>query len=371
MESQYAVRDTPSLDERGDALEERFPAALGGESGVPRQVARHDDEALVGQSAEGVPVRWVVLAVDAGACDTAFREGLEQGAWIDDLRRGRVHEDDPGCMGELAPSDKAGRLQPRRVDGDVVRALEELLELDVLGAEFVRHVLLVVQPASAQGLDYPGSMAAAGDSITRAFNASVFPWTEAPWNSWSTGESGYVWSHYRRILAADPRILLRNVNDARSGAKMSDLQRQVGLVNLQRVEYVTVAEFRAQFEAAMRTLAAGSPNALVYVVSIPDVYRLWLILHENPDARWKWRLTGFCGSMLANPGSTAPADEARRQRVRTESSTTTPSSQTSARRMCCAGSTATRSSRTPSSLHTSPPATTSTPRGKGSACSRK
>ncbi len=29
-----------------------------------------------------------------------------------------------------------------------------------------------------------------------------------------------------------------------------------------------------------------------------------------------WRLTGFCKSMLANPGSTAPADMARRERVR-------------------------------------------------------
>jgi lysophospholipase L1-like esterase len=202
------------------------------------------------------------------------------------------------------------------------------------GAAAAVVLLLLAQPASTQGLDYPDSMAATGDSITRAFNAGAVPWTEAPWNSWSTGESGYVWSHYRRILAANPRILLRNFNDARSGAKMGDLQRQVTLVNIQRVEYVTVligandacasseaamtpvADFRSQFEAALRTLAAGSPGALVYVVSIPDVYRLWLILHENPDARWKWRLTGFCKSMLANPASTAPADEARRQRVR-------------------------------------------------------
>jgi lysophospholipase L1-like esterase len=202
------------------------------------------------------------------------------------------------------------------------------------GAAAAVVLLLLAQPASAQGLDYPDSMAATGDSITRAFNAGAFPWTEAPWNSWSTGESGYVWSHYRRILAANPRILLRNFNDARSGTKMADLERQVRLVNLQRVEYVTVlmgandacasseaamtpvAEFREHFEAAMRTLATGSPHALVYVVSIPDVYRLWLILHENPDARSKWRLTGFCRSLLANPDSTAPTDEARRQRVR-------------------------------------------------------
>jgi lysophospholipase L1-like esterase len=202
------------------------------------------------------------------------------------------------------------------------------------GAAAAVVLLATAQSASAQAADYPDSMASTGDSITRAFNAGVVPWTEAPWNSWSTGVSSYVASHYRRILAVNPRIFLRNFNDARSGAEMSDLRRQMERVNLQRVEYVTilmgandacasseaamtpVAEFRAQFEAAMQTLSAGSPGALVYVVSIPDVYRLWLILHENPQARLTWRLTGFCRSLLANPGSTAPADEARRQRVR-------------------------------------------------------
>ena len=192
----------------------------------------------------------------------------------------------------------------------------------------------VVATASGQTISYPDSMAATGDSITRAFNSGAVPWTEAPWNSWSTGSSGYVWSHYRRILAVNPAILLRHFNDARSGAKMAELSRQVALVNLQHVEYVTVlmgandacasseaamtpvADFRSQFEAALADLAAGSPQAYVYVVSIPDVYRLWLIFHSDPEARLAWRLTGFCKSMLADPGSTAQADEGRRQRVR-------------------------------------------------------
>lgn len=195
-------------------------------------------------------------------------------------------------------------------------------------------LLGAVATASAQTIPYPDSMAATGDSITRAFNSGAVPWTEAPWNSWSTGSSGFVQSHYRRILAVNPAILLRNFNDARSGAKMAELSRQVALVNLQHVDYVTVlmgandacasseaamtpvAEFRSQFEAAFAELSAGSPQAYVYVVSIPDVYRLWLIFHDDAQARLVWRLTGFCKSMLANARSTAAADEARRQRVR-------------------------------------------------------
>jgi GDSL-like Lipase/Acylhydrolase family len=188
--------------------------------------------------------------------------------------------------------------------------------------------------AVAQATQYPDSMASTGDSITRAFNTGLLPYTDAPLNSWSTGGRAYVFSHYRHTLAVNPLILGRNFNDARSGAEMAELDGQMQVVNMQQVEYVTVlmgandacasseaamtpvSEFRAQFVHAMNTVSTGSPTAVVYVVSIPDIYRLWLILHDNPNARLLWRLTGFCRSMLARPGSTAPEDEARRQRVR-------------------------------------------------------
>jgi lysophospholipase L1-like esterase len=187
--------------------------------------------------------------------------------------------------------------------------------------------------ASAGQNAYPSSMAATGDSITRAFNTGFVPFTDAPWNSWSTGALR-PWTHYRRILAANPQIFGRSYNNARSGARVADLERQAGVTVLQGVEYVTiligandacasseaamtpVAEFRAQFERGMTTLSAGLPAARVFVVSIPDPYRLWLILHDDPRAVLAWRLTGFCRSMLERPTSTAPADEARRQRVR-------------------------------------------------------
>ena len=194
--------------------------------------------------------------------------------------------------------------------------------------------LMCPTAAGAQATDYPDVMASTGDSITRAFNTGLLPYTDAPRNSWSTGSRQYVQSHYRRILAVNPLIFGRNFNDARSGAEMAELQGQMQVVNTQNVDYVTVlmgandacasseaamtpvAEFRAQFTSAMNTVSTGSPTAVVYVVSIPDIYRLWQILHDNPTARLVWRLTGFCKSMLARPGSTAPEDEARRQRVR-------------------------------------------------------
>jgi hypothetical protein len=62
--------------------------------------------------------------------------------------------------------------------------------------------------ASAQ-TGYPSSMAATGDSITRAFNTGLLPYTDAPGNSWSTGALR-PWTHYRRIFAANPQIFGRN-----------------------------------------------------------------------------------------------------------------------------------------------------------------
>ena len=77
-----------------------------------------------------------------------------------------------------------------------------------------------------------------------------------------------------------------------------------------------VAEFRAEFLDALSRLSQGLPEARIYVVSIPDVYRLWLLLKDNFWARTTWSTAGICQSMLARPLSTAQADVDRRARVR-------------------------------------------------------
>src|SRR5436309_3121237 len=70
--------------------------------------------------------------------------------------------------------------------------------------------------------------------------------------------------------------------------------------------------------AALATVvsAAGPPAARVFVVSVPDIKRLWAIGKDNGNARFAWGAFGICQSMLANPTSTAAADTARRDRVR-------------------------------------------------------
>jgi lysophospholipase L1-like esterase len=177
---------------------------------------------------------------------------------------------------------------------------------------------------------YPNSIASTGDSITRAFNAGPIPFTDAPEYSWSTGDKSAVNSHYSRILAANPLINGQTFNDAITGELMSGLNGEVANVVSQQAEYVTilmgandactsspvnmtpVATYRAEFEAAMRTLTTGLPDARIFVSSLPNIYNLWAILHTNSQADERWTRFHICQSMLAQPTSTARRDMLRR-----------------------------------------------------------
>jgi len=180
---------------------------------------------------------------------------------------------------------------------------------------------------------YPSSMAATGDSITKAFNTCATAFVDCPANSWATGTNATVNSHYLRIRAANPAITGNAFNDARSGSEMDALPEQVTRAVGQGVEYVTVAmgandacgvdeaamtpvaDFQSQFQSAIDLLRARLPGARVAVHSIPNVHYLWRILHTDPSAVATWNSLDVCQSMLVNPTSTASADAARRNRV--------------------------------------------------------
>ncbi len=194
----------------------------------------------------------------------------------------------------------------------------------------------VVNPPVAVANPYPNSMAATGDSITRAFNTSpYFPFIDATANSWSTGTTRSVSSHYSRILAKNATISGKNYNDAKTGTKMADLKGQMTTAVNQGVEYVTVLMgandvcadseanmtsvdmFTQQFTDAMNTITANNRKVRVFVSSIPNIYNLWSILHKNPYALTAWSAYGICQSMLVNASNDDPngADELRRKSV--------------------------------------------------------
>ncbi len=222
-------------------------------------------------------------------------------------------------------------LAPREAWGSRVMHPHRPIRLAIAVIATVVLQLGAVGSASAEAL--PGSMASTGDSITRAFNTSWFPFIDAPGNSWSTGASSTVNSHYSRILALNPAISGHNFNDAVSGAQMVNLAGQMQTVAGRNVGYVTVLmggndvcrdseaqmtsvqAFHDQFVAAMNVISGSPSRPLVYVVSIPSVYNLWALLKDNSSARSTWSLYNVCQSMLANPLSTAQADVDRRARV--------------------------------------------------------
>ena len=179
----------------------------------------------------------------------------------------------------------------------------------------------------------PNSIASMGDSISRGFNACGW-YVDCPSRSFSTGTTSSVNSHYLRILAKNGAISGHNSNDAKSGAKAADMPGQASTVVSQGAAYVTiligandactssesamtsVSAYRASIDTALARLKSGLPNAKVLLVSIPDVKRLWQVGKGNLGALTAWSLFGICQSLLANPTSTATADNQRRDRVR-------------------------------------------------------
>jgi lysophospholipase L1-like esterase len=174
-------------------------------------------------------------------------------------------------------------------------------------------------------------MASLGDSITRAYNACGF-FSDCPTRSWATGTDSAVNSHYRRLREGNDALVA--YNDARSGARAAELASQAEVAVSQDVDYVTILigandacarsepemtpvdGFEEQIRAALETLDEDLPDATLVVASIPDLKRLWLVGKDRPEARRAWDAFDICQSMLANPTSADPADEARRDRVR-------------------------------------------------------
>jgi lysophospholipase L1-like esterase len=185
-----------------------------------------------------------------------------------------------------------------------------------------------------EALPLPDSMVAVGDSISQAASTGGVLGADAPQNSWSTGTSSTVNSHYLRLLALGAPISGANHNLSVSGAKVAGLNAQMQAALAYLPDYLTleiggndlctdtvaqmtsVSQFRADFVAALTTLMSGSAGTHVFVASIPDAYQLWNLFKDNFWARFIWSTADICQSLLANPTSTQQTDVNRRLQVR-------------------------------------------------------
>ena len=177
----------------------------------------------------------------------------------------------------------------------------------------------------------PRSMAALGDSMTRAF--LVCDLGDCPAGSWSTGTFADVDSHALRLerLAGRP-VTAHNL--AVSGATVAGLPSQVERAVAAKPGYVTILigandacrstpeamtpvdEYAATFDRALTALVRGLPKARVLVASIPDLHRLWEVGRDRREVVEVWERYGVCGSMLSDARDTSPAATARRAAVR-------------------------------------------------------
>lgn len=206
-------------------------------------------------------------------------------------------------------------------------------------AIFVVAIGLALLSGTATATKPPQTMAALGDSITRGYNTSgpgcpSGPGLDCPKNSWATGTNPEVASFRERLDAASPGPLTA-YNDAVSGARAVNLPGQAQIAAGQDPEFVLIeigandacaspatptATYAGQVKTALETLVAANPKVYVQLMSIPDINQLREIFTSPPDqnALTRWQLFNVCQGLLANPLSTAPADEARRAAFRAQ-----------------------------------------------------
>lgn len=187
-------------------------------------------------------------------------------------------------------------------------------------------------PHGSGGWDrHPDTVAAVGDSITRAFNACN-ALADCPSVSWATGEAPKADSLAKR-LPDDRRTGQDAWNLAHDGATVAMLPEQMRRAAQHRPQLVTVLigandacrpqvdamtsvdDFRTRFAESLHALRADAPHAEVYVSSIPDLKQLWEAGKGHKEAEQVWSL-GICRTMLADPGNTGAAAARRREKVR-------------------------------------------------------
>lgn len=161
----------------------------------------------------------------------------------------------------------------------------------------------------------PDAIAVLGDSISRATNVLDDTFGDRPIHSYATGADGNdtVMSHFERLRALDPALDIVAFNDARAGARMSELVAQAQTAKRQSAQYVVVllgandvcaGTDLSEFQAELR-LGADAIDAIgaeVLLLSVPDVTKLVDLYGENETARAVWAAYSVCPRVLG-PGA--------------------------------------------------------------------
>jgi lysophospholipase L1-like esterase len=187
-----------------------------------------------------------------------------------------------------------------------------------------------VPPSGLQNIQFQ-RMAALGDSITLGVNACA-PAGACPESSWSTGNDAGAASFGARLAEATGHRP-EAVNLAVGGAQANDLPGQAAEAAARGADLVTILvggndvcapavesmtstpDYVASVQQALAALEAAPSQPVVFLASVPHVNGLLAAHAGNVAARQSWDSNKVCQSLLANPSSSAPADEIRRAAV--------------------------------------------------------
>lgn len=187
---------------------------------------------------------------------------------------------------------------------------------------------------SAQAVDWPNSIAALGDSITRATlanNTAAGLTFGQPQHSWSTGYQPRdgVDSHYERIRSKNPRINGRYLNLAKSGAESRDLPNQARAAVANGADYVVIqmgandvcattsagmtptSTFLGHYASALDTLKRGLPNATILVTGVVRVKSVYDAGRNDAACQAKWAALRSCPNVLLNGSAQRSEADAR------------------------------------------------------------
>lgn len=177
----------------------------------------------------------------------------------------------------------------------------------------------------------PGSIStviAAGDSISRGYNSTYnCVLKDCPQYAWSTGAGGSLGdpkSFFTKIkflnTTANPTT---GLNVAKTGAKVSDLDRQLKLIPTGTKTNVNImigandlctsslstmttsASFSAYFETALTNYVSRNPDTKIHVSSIPNVTDLYTIFKGNTTAKTIWDKAKACPTVLSSAATDA------------------------------------------------------------------
>ncbi|MBI2432141.1 MAG: hypothetical protein HYV26_04655 [Candidatus Hydrogenedentes bacterium] len=205
--------------------------------------------------------------------------------------------------------------------------------MDVISKVYIILLTLPVAAGAARA-QLPHSIAALGDSITRAALADntiaglAFGQPEHSWITGNDAEDG-VQSHYERIEAAADGTNLRAWNFAVSGAKADDLPGQAVAAVMWGAEYVVLqiggndvcadhlgemtptAAFERDLDTTLETLQTGLPDAVILVTEVVRVRRVFDAGKLRLGCWLRWVVFGWCDNVLRNGSQQRAAADAR------------------------------------------------------------